>query len=205
MGRSTTGRAALARKRSEMTDDELADVIAASGYHPSRFFPEDWDKLVPEEGGWIRVLDPPHTELSARFEVEPLSMWYAMPWLGRPFFGTERCEFHAVIRTPEGDLHLLPEEYQLVEDMSPWVGKEPDCVMHRLDGEAVVDEERLFYLMSRGIPRDEACLMLINLVRSQEFVYFTMDPFYQEFFAGVGTSLDRHMALNPRRADVQEG
>jgi hypothetical protein len=76
--------------------------------------------------------------------------------------------------------------------------------MHRLDGQPLVDEDQLFYLMSRGYTREQAYLVLIDLVRDQEFAYFTMHPAYQEMFEGVGTSLARHVARHPRRA-TEEG
>lgn len=178
--------------------EDAIDHCVRLGMHPSWFFPEDDGKAIPDEGAWICVIDVPHAPL-LNFEVPYLSMWRATrhdgPLLHKdlPFPSQQ-----AVIHTPGGTLHLWPTEYVVIDDISLFVGQEPDCVMHKLGGEPVIDEDQMFYMMLRGIPRQDAALMLLGDVTSQDFVYFTWDVFYQEYFEGVGIPLAVHMYRHPR-------
>lgn len=184
--------------------EDAIDHCVRLGMHPSWFFPEDEDKRIPDEGAWISVIDVPNAPL-LDFEVQPLSMWRAtrhegsLLSKGLPFRSQQ-----AVIHTPGGTLHLWPTEYTIIDNINMFVGQEPDCVMHRLGGEPVLDEEQMFYLMQRGITRPDAALLLLADVTSQDFVYFTWDRFYQEFFAGVGVPLAVHISRNPRNAKEEE-
>jgi hypothetical protein len=179
--------------------EDAIDHCVGLGMHPSWFFPEDDDKAIPDEGAWICVTDVPHTGLS--FEVPPLSMWRATRHEGELLAkGLPFPSQQAVIHTPGGNLHLWPTEYSIIDNINLFVGQEPDCVMHKLGGEPVLAEDPLFYLMLRGIPRQDAALMLLGDVTSQDFVYFTWAPFYQEFFEGVGVPLGVHIARHHREA-----
>jgi len=60
------------------------------------------------------------------------------------------------------------------------------------------DEDIVFYLMSRGLARQDAATLLLGSVQDQDFVYFTWAPEYQEIFAGIGVPLGVHIARHPR-------
>lgn len=194
-------------------DDDRMHKAADDGYiaainigaEPSTYFPEKDGKAVPEDGAWIIVVEEPMTELRSRFRIPPLSMWRARPHqlnsgaivVGH---GKESVKFYpkqAVITTPGGDLHLWPHEY-IVVDNPMKLASDPDATLHSLGGLPVLDEEELFYLMSRGIPRYEAMMLLFNKITSLDFVYVTFPSWITDALAGVGQSLRRHMARSPR-------
>lgn len=178
--------------------DDLQMAKMHSGQYES-YHPEEVDKQIPEEGCWIRVIEVPHTELALRFELPEQSMWRARRvYLQSGRVGNARPQL-AVINTPGGELSLWPHEYVIVPDISQWVGQEPDCIMHSLDGGRFITEEQeaqLFYLQSRGISRQDACLLLLNDLPGN--CYFTMNQVYVDMFHGVGQPLWRHVALNRR-------
>lgn len=139
------------------------------------YFPGDNE--VPEEGCWVLVKHPPHTE----YTVPPLSMWFATPW---PFqrarqkkeqmVGTRRSaqfrrpEPHRVkIVTPRGDLGLFPHEYARIDDMTKYYEFINDGMKIRFFGTTEgVPEDKLFYLRSRGIGKAEAISMLLQEIKA---------------------------------------
>lgn len=149
--------------------------------------PED-SHLLPETGAWICVMAEPHVEIT----VPALSLWFAKPFYRSRKFqiggkGSARGGrrqwvpwplLRAVLQTPEGELQLLPTEYQrLRRGIGPlldMVGK--GLTMHWLDGH-VPDEldEREFYLRSRGFSRRDALTLLLPGLEDQGFVYFTTE------------------------------
>lgn len=170
------------------------DPIANHGI----YFPEEYDKDIGD-GSWIFVIDPPSTELDARFTVPQLSLWWARPHVlnGGAMFG--RLPYQAVIQTPGGDLHLWPHEYTVCNDAAGIIGEEGSH-LHSLGGQAVLDDEMLFYLMSRGISRRDATVLLINQVEDgSAFGYVTFDEWIVEFFDGIGTTLTSHIRRHPRK------
>ncbi|WP_326742838.1 hypothetical protein [Streptomyces sp. NBC_01768] len=185
--------------------DEGRFLAASIGAEPSMYFPEQDGKAVPEDGAWILVVEEPFTELRSRFRVPPLSMWRARPHeLNTGAIVSKGVKIHpkqAIISTPGGDLHLWPHEYVVVDRPMALVS-DPDATLHSLGGQPVLDEEALFYLMSRGIPRHEAVMVLFDTVTSLDFVYVTFPEWITDALAGAGQSLCRHMALNPRKSTV---
>ncbi|MCX5103495.1 hypothetical protein [Streptomyces sp. NBC_00439] len=187
--------------------DEAADegyfLAASIGAEPSMYFPEQDGKAVPEDGAWIIVVEEPFTELRSRFRVPPLSMWRARPHeLNTDAIVLKDVEIHpqqAIIATPGGDLHLWPHEYVVVDHPMMLVS-DPDATLHSLGGQPVLDEDAVFYLMSRGIPRHEAVMVLFDTVTSLDSVYVTFPEWITDALAGAGQSLRRHMALNPRKS-----
>ncbi|MFB7919525.1 hypothetical protein [Streptomyces sp. NPDC056061] len=77
---------------------------------------------------------------------------------------------------------------------------DPEATLHSLGGQPVLDEQELFYLVSRGIPRHDAVMLLFEKVASLDFVYVTFPEEITTLLAGGGESLRRHMALNPDRS-----
>ncbi|WP_406004620.1 hypothetical protein [Streptomyces sp. NBC_00987] len=193
-----------AERRTEAADEGYF-LAASIGAEPSMYFPEQDGRAVPEDGAWIIVVEEPFTELRSRFRVPPLSMWRARPHeLNTGAIVLKGVEIHpkqAVIATPGGDLHLWPHEYVVVDRPMALVS-DPDATLHSLGGQPVLDEEALFYLMSRGIPRHEAVMVLFDTVTSLDFVYVTFPEWITDALAGAGQSLCRHMALNPRKSTV---
>lgn len=186
----------------EWARETALDWCAGRGDDPAMYFPEDYDKFVPEEGCWIRVVEVPAVALD--FDLPVLSMWRAKPFqLGQLKVGKYTLPFRrsqAMIQTPGGTLHLWPHEYVLVDDITFFLGMEPEVVMRTMGGDPVLSSkvEEEFYLASRGIAPRERALMLLNDVESQDFVYFELHPEVAAMFEGVGQPLWRHIALHPR-------
>ncbi|MER6520064.1 hypothetical protein ABT246_24820 [Streptomyces sp. NPDC001553] len=147
------------------------------------------------------MVEEPCTELSSRFRIPPLSMWRARPHeLNSGAVRINDASItpkQVVIATPGGDLHLWPHEYVAAERPME-LASDPDATLNSLGGQPVLDEEELFYLMSRGIPRHEALMLLLDKVTSLDFVYVTLPKEVTDILAGAGQSLRQHMALNPR-------
>lgn len=192
------------KERRDAVAEDAPYAAMSLGFEPSVYFPEEEGKLIPEEGAWIIVVEEPFTELRSRFRIPPLSMWRARHHeLNDGAFKYGSLSFwpqQAVIATPGGDLHLWAHEYIVVNDAMK-LATDPDSTIHSLGGQPVIDEQQLFYLMSRGIPRHEAVMLLFNTIESLDFVYVTFPEWITDALAGMGQSLRRHMALNPRERE----
>lgn len=167
-------------RQREAVLDSAGLMIASTGSLIDTYMPERDGKLIPPEGAWIIVLEEPSTVLQSRFRLPPVSLWRARPHTLE--VGGVRVEGHgvsaehfphqAVIVTPGGDLHLWPHEYVIVPDPARLVGL-PGTELHSLGGQPVLDEDHLFYLMSRGVPRHEATLLLFDTITEQNYLYAT--------------------------------
>lgn len=133
---------------------------AARAEHMS-WFPEDFGAQIPEEGCWILVTKPPHTEI----KINRFSIWYAMPEVRTKESG---FALHlARILTPVGDLWLWPHEYSKIE-----IAKYLDFVgegfeINYFSEAAEIDADKLHYVMSRGIKRPDALRLLLPTLQSQ--------------------------------------
>jgi hypothetical protein len=159
--------------------------------------PEEYSKEI-DEGAWIIVIDPPNTE----YTVEHLSCWYALPDPYHHEKTHRRSEFTVVryrvrILTPKGPLWLWPHEYIVLKDATELFNAE-GVEVHYLSNHAEVDPDHLFFLRQRGIPKQQALMMLIGEVKEQNFCYFTMPEEAQEMFRDVGVPLDLYIHRNPR-------
>lgn len=190
------------QQRAAAESDGWLELVSA-GIDPSTYMPATEGKEIPADGAWILVVEEPFTELRARFRVPLLSMWRARPHelnSGAITRGgiTMRPQ-QAVIATPAGDLHLWAHEY-VIADHPMQLAADPDATLHTLGGEPVLDEDELFYLMSRGIPHRDAVMLLFDKVTSLDFVYVTFPEEITDLLAGAGQSFRRHVALNRRVA-----
>lgn len=143
------------------------------------YYPQDFGRKIEEGGAWIQVLNPPQTE----YTVPPFSVWYAAPWpMDRSMIKNVPIKRVQIV-TPKGTLGLFPREYSIVKDVREYLGREKDGILfHRLDGEAVLPEEALFYMQSRGIPRGKAAMMLLHQLKGHAFGWFEFAPQYGEHF-----------------------
>ena len=189
-------------RRNENRDRFEAQSRTLSGDEYQRYFPEDYDKHLGE-GRWVFVIDPPHGVAGQTFHVPLLSIWYARPHQLSTGRIAGRHPYQGVIQTPQGDLHLWPHEYALVSDVRSLLGFE-GVEIHSLGGDPVLDQEQLFYLTSRGIPREEAVIMLFDQIKSQNYCYVTLPDYAVAMFAGVGTSLRSHISKGRRSHHDQE-
>lgn len=150
----------------------------------SVYYPEAHGKDLGE-GAWVFVLKPPRQPGIP--EVPKLSLWWARPYVisdsGR---WADRLPYQGVISTAEGSLHLWPHEYVICGDPETFVGMEGSHI-HALGGDALLDEDHLFYLQSRGITRHEASQLLFGQITEPGVAYMTFDDDVVDFFA----SLDR--------------
>lgn len=189
-------------RREEMLVDGPTQLMQG-GIDPAAYFPEQYDAAIPDEGAWILVLEEPQTVMRQHFRVPLLSMWRARSHtLNTGAFvlggkGPKVYPQQAVIQTPAGDLHLWPHEYRIVRDPMA-LASDPDATLNSLGGEAVLNEDERFYLMSRGISHQDATLMLFDKIESLDFVYVTFPEEITSILEGVGQPLHRHLALNPR-------
>lgn len=175
-------------------DDQL--TLLRDADTDSSYYPEQYDKDLGD-GAWIFVIDPPNGSVGLAFEVPLLSLWFARPHrLSSGRLGS-RYPYQAIIQTPAGDLHLWPHEYTLCARPRELLGLD-GVEIHSLGGDPALDGEQLFYLTSRGIPRDLATQLLFDQIKSQNFCYITFPDYAVELFAGVGTSLRSHLRRNPR-------
>ncbi|PUB32512.1 hypothetical protein C8K30_1011038 [Promicromonospora sp. AC04] len=188
-------------RRAKASDDGWFEA-AAAGFDPSMYFPEQEGKSIPDGGAWILVVEEPFTELRSRFRVPHLSMWRARPHElnsgALTANGVRIYPKQAIIATPAGDLHLWPHEY-VVAERPMQLASDPDACLVALGGQPVLEQDELFYLMSRGIPHREAVMLLFDKVASLDYVYVTFPEKITDALAGAGQSLRRHLALNPRR------
>lgn len=163
----------------EMGEETL---VSTGAYNHSVYYPEKYGKDLGD-GGWVFVMKPPrHPGIP---EVPRLSLWWARPFVIQDGAWGNRLPYQAQIATPEGPLHLWPHEYLPCEDPSSFVGMEASTV-HSLGGQPLLDEDHLFYLMSRGISRHEASLMLFAEINQPGVAYMTFDDDVLDFFARVG-------------------
>ena len=97
--------------------------------------------------------------------------------------GTGVAVHRVKIVTPSGDLGILPCEYSTVSKVSEYVGREAEGILlHQMSGNPVVDKDSLFYLMSRGIPRQAASLLLIEQIKDPTYLWFEIAPPYGAYF-----------------------
>lgn len=143
-------------------------------------------------------LDPggrrePNTGLRKDFRVPTPSLWYAKPDpTGSRFsIGSGQFEVHSppayrvTIQTPGGTLWLWPYEYVVCSDPMALIA-DPDCTIHTLGGRAPVDEEQMFYLMSRGWSYDDAVLALLDGLDASEWGWVEFPEYARAAFEGVG-------------------
>ena len=183
----TAREAALA----EVIADPMAYGLAGSDIHV--YLPEHYERAIPEHGAWILVREEPRTELRQRFRVPLLSMWRARPH--RLHQGVRRITVdgfvfnlepkQAVITTPGGQLHLWAHEYVMATDPQRLLS-DPDAQLHSLGGEPVLDQDQLFYLTSRGIPHEQAVLMLFDSIENTDFCYVSFPEEITSALTGVG-------------------
>ncbi|QDH91601.1 hypothetical protein QDA01_gp88 [Microbacterium phage Cinna] len=181
-------------------EDNGWSTMLAAGVDPYTYMPEP-ERTIPEEGAWIIVVEVPRG-VAIDFDVPPLSMWRARHHelnsggveIAK---GVKVWPQQAVIATPAGDLHLWPHEYIVVKDPAGLVG-DPDATLHQLGGSPVLNEDHMFYLMSRGISHREAVLLLFDQITDPSFVYVTFPDWAVDAMYGAGQPLHRHISLHPR-------
>lgn len=141
------------------------------------YFPEDYDAKIPEEGHWVLVTKPPHTEI----KISRFSIWYALPEV-RPS-GRAGFEYHlARLLTPHGDLFLWPHEYIKVDIAKylQFIGE--GFELQFFSESTAVQTEQLFYLMSRGVRRPDALTLLLPTLKSQTVCWLEADEPVRQLF-----------------------
>jgi hypothetical protein len=103
--------------------ENFKDALANFGECVEDYFPADYGKELPENGGWIMLLMSVHVgkmvgEEAKDIVVPHLSIWYATPTkatCGKEFDGISMPMTQAIVRTLDGDVHVWPHEYNLVD------------------------------------------------------------------------------------------
>ena len=135
-------------------------MIAGHGEILEDYFPEDYGKDLPEDGGWIIVLNKVCTGRQVAtgevrtIDVPHLSVWFAMPhvtglirevrlkWRKKDAFKVAMKQ--AIIYTKEGAVHLWPHEYNRFDiDKFLDFTDEDGFYIHYLSENAAVDPEKL--------------------------------------------------------------
>jgi hypothetical protein len=70
--------------------------------------------------------------------------------------------------------------------------------VHTLGGDPLLDEEHLWYLMSRGIPHAQAARLLLPSARGLELRLRHAAAEAVDALEGFGVPLWRHIQLHPR-------
>ncbi len=169
-----------------------------TGYDLEAYFPQDYKKRLPEEGNWIQVQRPPHCEIT----VPPFSIWFATPWsMKRESTGLQAKRVKIV--TPAGELGIMPHEYCVIEDITKWFGREPEGVfVHQMNGQPICNTDHLFYLMSRGVKRQQATLLLASQIKDPSFLWVEIAPQYGEYFGKQWPEPQRCPFCQPRESFV---
>lgn len=162
------------------TEDDMSNV-----------FPEDYGKDLAEGGSWIQIQRPPCTE----YTVPPFSIWFATGWPTDNRHPVKRVK----IMTPDGELGILPAEYCIVKDITKWFGQEKEGVMMRqINLKPVCDEDKVHYMMSRGIRRKDALMLIIHEIKDMNFLWFEFAPQYGEYFGKEWPSPEKCSYALPR-------
>ena len=163
--------------------------------------PELHGKDLAKDGDWIIVIAPPR---GTEYTVEHLSCWYAVP---DPYVVTHadskippHHHYRVRLLTPNGLLWLWPHEYVVLRGDLTRLFSHEGIEVHYISDRATVDPDRLFYLRQRGIPKQEALMMLIGEVREQTFCWFTMPEDCKDELSGVGVPLQIARNVPPRAA-----
>lgn len=144
---------------------------------------------VPDEGGWILVKDSLPTE----YTVTPLSIWFAEPW---PISGERHCSHRVKIMTPKGEIGLFPREYTLIADP----GKYYEFIGNGMEikffgNEEGVPRDKLFYLRSRGIAKQDALALLIGSIKAHGVLWIESSREVAEVFGKKWPSDERNATL----------
>ena len=184
----------LRSREFEMDKDEAKTVLLQRSDCLEDYFPEDYGKKLPDEGGWILMLANVDVakELNdgklERIHVPHLSIWYAMPHATSysvEVGPVEMSAMQAIIQTPQGQVHIWPHEYNVVSDISKWLQftEEEGFFVHFLDPQSAgFDEQKLHYIRSRGISLAQARRWLLPEIKSPFCCYFTLAKEYAEVF-----------------------
>ncbi len=174
-----------------MESNERRLAIEGSGSSLEDFYPEEYDKKLPPEGGWIMLLmsvrvakDPDGESEPVAITVPHLSIWYAIPTV------VSNGAFQAVIHTRDGAVHVWPREYKCVDIGTYLEFSEGDGLnIHFLSEGSGFDEDAMFYIRSRGIGQAEARRMLLATLKDPYYCYFTFDEAISNCFSeGTGTA-----------------
>lgn len=146
----------------------------------SGFYPQEYGKLIPGTGCWIMVLMVVPVAENVRPQL--YGVYYALPeWvksdirLETMVLKTKRLK--ARITTEGGEVMLHPHEYCIVhniDDVLSGIGTEYEII--KLGGQAAYDEEKVYYLLTRGVPIEETYRLLLGGVGSINFQYFRLLP-----------------------------
>lgn len=173
-----------------LESNERRQIIEGSGYAVEDFYPEDYDKKLSPDGGWIMLLmtvrvakDPDGESEPVAITVPRLSIWYATPTV------CQNGAFQAVIQTKSGAVHVWPHEYKCI-DIGTWLefSENDGLNIHFLSEGTGFDEAAMFYIRSRGIGQAEARRMLLATLKDPYYCYFTFDEAIANCFSeGTGT------------------
>lgn len=184
-------------ERQEGAQEEIQDQLVGLGIDPMIYWPEDYDRRLPDDGAWVIVVEEPCTEIKQTFTIPTPSLWYAKPALGgarREVHGFGKGVFtppvyKVTIQTPAGTLWLYPHEYVVCKDPVPLI-TDPECTIHSLGGQPPIDEETLFYLQSRGISREDAAMLLLDQLDMSTWGWVEFPEYARQAYEGVGRRMN---------------
>ena len=171
------------------TEDRKREEVENSGYAVEDFYPEEYGKSLPDDGGWIMLLmtvkvgrELPGDKVET-ITVPRMSIWFAVPTT------SSNGAAQAIIQTPQGAVHIWPHEYNCC-DLDKFLEFSPEEGFHThfLSSVGAFHEESLFYLRSRGIGKAQAQRMLLVTLKDPLYCWFSFDQEIADCFSeGAGT------------------
>lgn len=147
------------------------------------YLPAAYDKKLPTRGGWILVAKPVTVE--EKFRPVVYGIYFAKGyWKPDPRaqaiakdykikLANAGSRYMIRINTGLSDVSLYPHEYILIKDIKEVfaeLGKSYEMV--KLGGTPNVEEERVHYLLSRGISREKIYEKLLSTVNTVNYCMF---------------------------------
>lgn len=204
------------RHYQEIMDNRTVDefirdwVYTQAGMAPSpeakeselmRYFPDEYSKQLPKNGGWIMIKrDVP---VPGEFRPVVYSVYFAKPAAiykdieisstARRKQRKKRIPYYRVrITTPAGDVWVWPHEYMIIPDASMLleeIGNSFD--LERMGGDANYDIAKVHYLSTRGLSQTDTYSLLLNSLNSTNHIYFKIREGAVAFWEHYIHCLDR--------------
>lgn len=192
------------RRYYESKKQDVMFVIRQNRDCPEDYFPEDYNKALPDDGGWITLLMTVSVSNGVdNIEVPHLSMWFAKPTQAQNGNIMGFHPYKAIIQTPQGEVHVWPHEYAVISEIGAYLDFADETgsqgiKINFMHESGSFDTAKLFYIMSRGISRPDAQRMLLPELKDPHFCYFTMAQEIQYTF-GEGFGMPHLLDVNHER------
>jgi hypothetical protein len=203
--------ATFAGSKADLYEEQLEALIYNRDVHGGNMvgrqsemaahLPDKYNKKLPNKGGWLLVsADVPVEE---KYKPVKFGIYFAKGVWKESSMAASICKEYR-IRIPNSgkrymvrisvdgkEVHLNNHEYVPVTDIKTILaslGK--DYEMVKLGGEANIESNRVHYLESRGIPKEEIYKKLLSSVNTMTYCYFKPTPDAVKYFQNVQDGTD---------------